>query len=118
MAGIEGRTVLLTGASGAIGAATARRLAAEGARLALAGRREERLDELAEEIAGAGGAGPRPLTLCADLARRGEAAGLAARAAEQLGGIDALSNNAGTSMQGVSWLAGDGDASRDVFEAI
>jgi short-subunit dehydrogenase len=115
MAGIEGRTVLLTGASGAIGVETARRLASEGARLALTGRSAERLEEIAEEIAGAGGS--RPLALSADLARRGEAADLAAHAADQLGGIDVLINNAGTSMQGLSWLAGDCDAGRGVFEA-
>src|SRR3954466_698743 len=57
MAGLEGRTVLLTGASGAIGAETARRLAGEGARLAISGRRSERLPELGDEVARGGGAG-------------------------------------------------------------
>jgi short-subunit dehydrogenase len=115
MAPIEGKGVLLTGGSGAIGAETARRLTAEGARLALAGRRAERLEEVADAIARFGG--PRPITLVADLARRGEAAGLAARADEELGGLDILINNAGTSMQGLSWVAGDCNEGRDVFEA-
>jgi short-subunit dehydrogenase len=115
MAGLEGRTVLLTGASGAIGAETARRLAGEGARLALSGRRVERLEQLAADIEGKGG--ERPLTLGADLCERGAAAALAARAEEALGGVDVLINNAGTSMQGLTWLAADGDAGRDVLEA-
>jgi short-subunit dehydrogenase len=114
MAALEGRTVLLTGASGAIGAETARRLAGEGARLAISGRRSERLDELCDETERAGGA--RPLALCADLTRCGEAAALAGRAADELGEIDVLINNAGTSMQGLSWLTGDRDAARDVLE--
>src|SRR4051794_21639099 len=115
MAGLEGRTVLLTGASGAIGAETARRLAGEGARLALSGRRAERLEELAADIAGKDG--ERPLTLTADLCERGAAAALAARAEEALGGVDVLINNAGTRMQGLSWIAGDRDEARAVFEA-
>src|SRR4051794_36849289 len=114
MAGLEGRKVLLTGASGAIGAETARRLAAEGARLALSGRRADRLERLAADIARAGG--ERPLTLCADLSEPGAAAALAARADDALGGVDVLINNAGTSMQGLTWRAGDGDAARDVLE--
>jgi short-subunit dehydrogenase len=116
MTALDGRTVLLTGATGAIGAETARRLASDGARLALTGRRPERLDQLADEIGGSGSAA-RPVVLTADLARPGEAAALAGRAAERLGEVDVLINNAGTSMQGLSWVAGDRDAARDVVEA-
>jgi short-subunit dehydrogenase len=56
---IRGRTVLLTGASGGIGQAIARRLSAEGARLVLTGRRRDALDALAQEL----GAEARPADL-------------------------------------------------------
>lgn len=50
---LNGRVAVITGASSGIGAATARRLAADGARVALLGRRKERIEELAAEIGGA-----------------------------------------------------------------
>jgi uncharacterized protein len=114
MPGLEGRTVLLTGASGAIGAEVARRLARRGARLALSARREGRLTELADEIVSAGG--QRPVAMTADLGRPGEAALLAERAVEALGGVDVLINNAGASMQGLTWVAGDCEEAREVME--
>jgi short-subunit dehydrogenase len=110
----ENRAVLITGGSGAIGGEVARRLAAEGARLVLSARREDRLDELAEEIGATGAA--RPTVLVADLGHRGEAAGLAARAVEAVGPIDVLINNAGASVQGLTWIVGDRDEAREVLE--
>src|SRR3954471_13537693 len=107
---MEGKTVLLTGASGAIGSEVARRLAARGARLVLSARRAELLAQLADEVATAGA--PRPLVAPADLARRGAAAELAAAA----GDVDVLINNAGASMQGLSWIVGDRDEARTVLE--
>src|SRR3954454_3509052 len=107
---MEGKTVLLTGASGAIGSEVARRLAARGARLVLSARRAELLEQLADEVATAGA--PRPLVAPADLARRGAAVELAAAA----GDGDVLINNAGASMQGLSWIVGDRDEARTVLE--
>jgi short-subunit dehydrogenase len=106
--------ILLTGASGAIGAEVARQLAADGAHLALSARREGRLHTLADEIAAAGGA--HPIVLAADLGRRGEAAELGRRAVEGLGAVDVLVNNAGASMQGLITAIGDSDEAREVFE--
>lgn len=114
MATVDGKTVLLTGASGAIGADLARVLGARGARLCISARRTELLEALADEVAGDGGA--RPLVLPADLSRRGEASGLAARARDAVGPIDVLINNAGSSMQGLTWIVGDDDGARGVFE--
>src|SRR5919206_524962 len=51
---MDGKAVLLTGASGAIGSEVARKLAGRGARLVLSGRRVERLEALAGEIAAGG----------------------------------------------------------------
>jgi uncharacterized protein len=79
---IAGARVLLTGATGGLGQAIARELAARGARLVLSGRRVELLDPLAEEVGGE--------ALATDLADRGAVEALAARACE----CDALVANA------------------------
>jgi short-subunit dehydrogenase len=114
MPSLEGKNVLITGASGSIGAAVARRLAARGARLALSARRTPRLAELAHELSSAG-AQPH-IVLPADLGRREEAARLADRALSELAGVDVLINNAGASMQGLTWVVGDRDQAREVME--
>ena len=111
---LRGTNVLLTGASGEIGSETARQLAARGAKLALSGRRESQLTALAQEIEGAGG--EPPAVLAADLGQRGNAQALAARAIEALGTVDVLVNNAGVTMQALTWVAGDGNEAREVFE--
>jgi short-subunit dehydrogenase len=111
---MQGTGVLLTGASGGIGAEVARRLAERGARLALSSRREQRLTELADEIELAGAV--RPAVVTADLGERGQAAGLAERAVGALGTVDMLINNAGASMQGMAWVVGDRVEAREVVE--
>lgn len=109
-----GKSVLLTGASGAIGSEAARILAARGARLGLSGRRTDRLASLAAELEEAGA--PVPVVLQADLGSPGEAARLATAATAALGDVEVLINNAGASMQGLGWVAGDRDEAREVFE--
>ena len=111
---MTGRRILLTGASSGIGREAAAMLAARGARLALVARRGESMHELARELS-AGGA-PEPTILPADLSRPGAAAEVAARAQAELGGVDVLVNNAGASIQGLAWVAGDRAEARDVFE--
>jgi NADP-dependent 3-hydroxy acid dehydrogenase YdfG len=93
---------LVTGASSGIGQATARRLAAEGATVALVARRQERIDRLAKEIAGQGG---QALALTADLTDPGAAAGIVAATVEQLGRLDILINAAGVMLTGDSAAA-------------
>jgi len=84
------RTVLITGAATGIGAATARRLGAQGERLVLAGRREQPLADLAAEIGG-----DDVLVKTCDVTDLEQIEALAAAAIERFGGIDVVFANAG-----------------------
>jgi len=86
------RAVLVTGASSGIGRACARALIAEGARVALAGRRRDRLDEVA---AGAGQAGGEAIVLQGDVREEAVSARWAAECERAFGGLDGLVNAAG-----------------------
>lgn len=94
---LEGTVALVTGASSGIGHATALELAREGASVALVGRREDRLTDLAAEITGAGG---RALVLPADITTAQAAAEAVERTVEGLGRLDTLVNNAGLMLLG------------------
>ncbi|HEY7955255.1 MAG TPA: SDR family NAD(P)-dependent oxidoreductase [Polyangia bacterium] len=111
---LNGKRVLVTGASSGIGRALSKALAQAGAKLAIAARREGALEALADEIAQAGGA--RPVVLTADLSARGEAERLGARAIEALGAVDILVNNAGVGAGGAQVVMGDADEARALFE--
>ena len=91
--GIEGKIALVTGATAGIGRATASLLAAEGARVAILGRRSEELDKLADEIADTGR--ERPLTLAADLMEPDISGRIREQVEQAFGGLDILINNAG-----------------------
>ena len=106
--------VLVTGASSGIGRELALELGRRGARVAIAARRKERLDEVAEAVAAAGGV--RPSVHVADLSERGAAATLAAEAEQALGAVDVLVNNAGGGVGGSQWRVGDRDEAREAFE--
>jgi len=86
---LTGMTALVTGASGGIGSAIARGLAAHGARLALSGSNAAKLDAFAAELGG------DHVTLACDLSDPAAVNALVPRAVEALGGLDILVNNAG-----------------------
>jgi NADP-dependent 3-hydroxy acid dehydrogenase YdfG len=89
---IAGKAVVITGASSGLGEATARLLAAQGARLALGARRLDRLVALADEIAAAGG---QAQVLRTDVTDAGQVKALVDAAVERFGRIDVMLNNAG-----------------------
>src|SRR5918999_71394 len=93
---LDGRVVIVTGASAGIGEATARRLAARGARVVLVARRRERLDELKREIEPAGAA----LAIQADVTSAEDRERLVKDTIAAYGRIDALVNNAGYGQRG------------------
>ncbi len=94
---LAGTVALVTGASSGIGRATARELAARGAAVALVARRVERLEALAEELRSSGATA---LVIEADVTERAAAEGAIERAADELGRIDVLVNNAGVMLLG------------------
>lgn len=89
---IAGSTVLLTGASGGIGQAIARQLAARGASLVLVGRNRTRIDAVAEQLRSAQ---TRVLALAGDIAQPDVPPRIAAQARELSGNVDVLINCAG-----------------------
>jgi 3-oxoacyl-[acyl-carrier protein] reductase len=86
---LTGKSALVTGASGGIGGAAARALAARGAKVALSGTRVAPLEALAREI------GEGAFVVPCDLSDSDAVEALPKRAAEAMGGVDILVNNAG-----------------------
>ncbi len=84
----DGKRIFLTGAAGALGGATARAFAAEGARLFLLDGRAEGLDAVAAETGAAGRA-------VADVADEAAVTGAVAQAVAVLGGLDIVVNATG-----------------------
>ena len=86
---LAGKVALVTGAGSGIGAATARRFAAEGAQVALLSRSPEPLEQLASELDGAA------LALPTDVSQPAEVAAAVERAERELGPLDVVVNSAG-----------------------
>lgn len=89
MQSIQGKVVMVTGASSGIGEATARALARHGATLVLAARRTDRLARLAAEL------GDQVLWAATDVTQLADLQSLAEQAIARFGRIDVLVNNAG-----------------------
>lgn len=89
---IQGKVVVITGASSGLGEATARLLSAEGALVVLGARREERLKALADELTKGGG---KVLAIATDVTKRDQVKHLVDEAVKKFGRIDVIINNAG-----------------------
>jgi 3-oxoacyl-[acyl-carrier protein] reductase len=100
---LAGRTAFVTGASGGIGGAIARTLAARGAAVALGGTKRAALDALAAEL------GDRAHVVAADLGDRAATDAAFADAEKALGRIDILVNNAGVTRDQLALRMKDAD---------
>jgi NADP-dependent 3-hydroxy acid dehydrogenase YdfG len=103
---LAGKVALVTGAGTGIGKCAAIMLAAEGAAVAIAGRRKEPLDAVVKEIEKAGG---RAAARACDVSKQAEARALGTWAEETFGRVDVLVNNAGHSskVRAVRWVGDD-----------
>ncbi|MEA2765226.1 MAG: hypothetical protein QOK07_1630 [Gemmatimonadaceae bacterium] len=89
---IEGKVVVITGASSGLGEATARRLSAQRASVVLGARRVERLEKLAKELNTAGG---KALAITTDVTKADQVKRLVDEAVKAFGRVDVIINNAG-----------------------
>ncbi len=94
---LSGKVVAVTGASSGIGEATALACSRAGADVAVAARRTERIEMLAERIEADGG---RVLAITADVGEEEQARGFVERTHSELGRLDVLVNNAGVMLLG------------------
>ena len=89
---IEGKVVVITGASSGLGEATARLLSAQGAHVALGARRLDRIQTLADELKARSG---KALALATDVTQRDQVKRLVDAAVQAFGRVDVMINNAG-----------------------
>jgi NADP-dependent 3-hydroxy acid dehydrogenase YdfG len=89
---IEGKVVIITGASSGIGEAVAKHLVAAGALVSLAARRKDKLDALVEEIKASGG---QAISFVTDVTKREQVEALVQGTVEAFGKLDVMFNNAG-----------------------
>jgi len=100
---LKEKKVLITGATGGIGSAMAKRMAKQGADLVLSGTKKDSLETLSNEI------GDNCYSFAADLAKKEEIKNLVIWAIEKMGGIDILVNNAGITRDNLSIRMSDED---------
>jgi NADP-dependent 3-hydroxy acid dehydrogenase YdfG len=89
---IEGKVVVITGASSGLGEATARHLSEQGASVVLGARREGRIRSLADELTGSRG---NALAVATDVTQRDQVQKLVDAAVQTYGRVDVMINNAG-----------------------
>ena len=92
MSKLKGKTVLVTGGGSGIGAASAKALLDEGANVAIAGRDQKKLDELAKSLGNV-------LAVSCDVSDKDQVKSLIDTVTKKLGPIDILVNNAGTNLK-------------------
>jgi NADP-dependent 3-hydroxy acid dehydrogenase YdfG len=109
---LNGKVAVITGASSGIGEATAEALAAAGAAVVVAARREDRLEDLVGRVNGNGG---KALAVACDVTDEQEAHDLIKRGRDEFGRVDILVNNAGV-MQLSKVQRGLSDEWRTMFE--
>ena len=97
---IAGDVALVTGASEGIGKATAQVLAASGASVAMAARRKDVLEDAADEVRAHAAGGVRVIAVPTDVRRPEELQELHEAVTGELGSVDVLVSNAGTSQRG------------------
>lgn len=105
---LEGKVAVITGATSGIGARTAEVFVAQGAKVVLAGRREERGNKLAQKLGGAAN------FIRTDVSIEAEVEAMIAHAVERFGRLDCLMNNAGRGSQFVTIP----EANLEEFDAV
>jgi NAD(P)-dependent dehydrogenase (short-subunit alcohol dehydrogenase family) len=91
---LSGRSILVTGGGSGLGLAMARTFAAHGARVTIAGRKRERLEDASKEIAEAAREGGEVAFFAADVRDPGDVEKLVSHAVSRFGKLDGLVNNA------------------------
>ncbi len=89
---VNGKAVVITGASRGIGASAAREFAAAGAKVVLAARTATQIQDIADEITRAGGSA---VAMACDVSRYRDVESVVSRCVDEFGGIDVMINNAG-----------------------
>ncbi|MDP3998926.1 MAG: 3-oxoacyl-ACP reductase family protein [bacterium] len=89
---LSGQVAIITGASSGIGAASAKALARQGAKVTLAARREEKLTQIAQEITSSGG---ETLIVRTDVSQKSQIENMVSQTVAKWGRVDILLNNAG-----------------------
>ena len=95
---LKDKVVIVTGGNSGVGAAAAKLLAAEGAKVVITARRAAALEAVAKEIEAAGGT---VLAVPTDISKPGDAENLVEKTMEKFGKIDVLVNNAGILEEGL-----------------